>query len=274
MPGLKFTEKLNAVIDDNRSLVCVGLDPEPTSLPVNVSLLKFCSDIIDATSKSVCAYKLNLAFFEAAGDDGMNVLKKVVQRVPENVAVIGDGKRGDIGNTAKAYARSLFDNFGFDAVTVSPYMGHDSLEPFIEYRDKGIFVLCRTSNPGGSDFQNVICQINGGTMPLYQLVAQKVSTWNKYGNLGLVVGATYPEELKTIRTQHTEMPILIPGVGAQGGELSLVLKYGTDRVGRGAIINSSRQIIYASKGADFAEAAGKAAAKLRDEINNLKAASK
>ncbi len=265
---MHFIEKLSKANIENSSLVCVGLDPDPALMPEKVGVLAFCREIIEATSSLVCAYKLNLAFFEALGDDGMSVLKKVVRFVPENVVAIGDGKRGDIGNTAKAYARSLFENLGFDAITVSPYMGADSLEPFIEYRERGVFVLCRTSNPGGADFQNVPCQADGQMQPLFQLVAKRVSGWNKYGNMGLVIGATYPEELKLVRDQHPDMPLLIPGVGAQGGELSAVVRYGTDRNGRNAIINSSRQIIYASRGPDFAEAAGRAALKLRDEIND------
>ena len=181
--------------------------------------------------------------------------------------MIIDAKRGDIGNTAKAYARSLFDRFNADAITASPYLGYDSLEPFIEYRDRGVFILCRTSNAGAADFQSLYVETDKGKRMLYEVVAEKVNEWNKYGNLGLVVGATYPEELKVIRERYPLMPLLIPGVGAQGGELKLVVKYGVDSERNKTIINSSRQILYASKGRDFATAAEKAARELRDRIN-------
>lgn len=268
---MKFIEKLTRARIENNSLVCIGLDPDPSLMPEKIGVLAFCRDIIDATSDLVCAYKPNLAFFEALGNDGLSILNTVVRHIPDHVPVIGDGKRGDIGNTAKAYARALFDNMGFDAVTVSPYLGYDSLETFIEYRDRGVFVLCRTSNAGGADFQSVPCQYNGQVLPLYRLVARRVSEWNKYGNLGLVVGATCPEELKVIRQEHPHMTLLIPGVGAQGGELESVVRYGTDSNGTNALINSSRQIIYASRGSDFAEASQKAALALRDSINRLMA---
>ena len=182
--------------------------------------------------------------------------------------MIGDAKRGDIGNTAKAYARAIFDNFGFDAVTVSPYLGFDSIKPFIEYRDKGIFILCRTSNAGAVDFQSLRSEMENSYRPLFEIVALKASQWNTYGNIGLVVGATYPEELKLIRNSHPDMPLLIPGVGAQGGDLASTVRYGIDARGEKAIINSSRQIIYASREKDFAQAARRAASSLREQINS------
>ena len=259
---MNFLTKLNGARRHNQSSLCVGLDPEPEKLPAGVGVFNFCKGIIGATYDLVCAYKPNIAFFEALGDEGFSVLKRVMGSVPKSIPIILDAKRGDIGNTAKAYARAAFDELGADAVTVNPYMGFDSLEPFIEYRDKGVFVLCRTSNPGAADFQSLDC----GGKPLYQLVADKVETWNKYGNLGLVVGATQPDEIKIIRNAHPTLPLLIPGVGTQGGSLELAVKYSNIGDGLG-IINVSRQVIYASRGPDFAATARAAALKLRDEIN-------
>ncbi|MBI2868291.1 MAG: orotidine-5'-phosphate decarboxylase [Chloroflexi bacterium] len=264
---MNFLEKLSEASRRNRSLVCVGLDPDPALMPAGVGLAEFNRAIVEATSEAACAYKLNLAFYEALGDEGTAALRATIEHVPDFIPVIGDGKRNDIGNTAKAYARAFFDGFRFDAATVNPYMGYDSLEPFIQYRDKGVFVLCRTSNKGAVDFQDLKCEFDREKLPLYEVVARKVSQWNTHGNLGLVVGATYPDELKKIREEHPGMPLLIPGVGAQGGELPLVVRYGVDSKGRNAVINSSRQIIYASKRPDFAQAARRAATELRDQIN-------
>lgn len=267
---MNFNEKLKKATQKNNSLVCIGLDPDPKLMPEKTGVFAFNRSIIDATSSLVCAYKLNLAFYEALGDTGMDALKQTVRHIPSGILTIADAKRGDIGNTARAYATALFDNLNFDAATVNPYLGHDSIEPFTQYRDKGVFILCRTSNPGAMDFQSLRCETEGGTRPLFEIVALKARQWNTYGNIGLVVGATYPEELKLIRQQHPDMPLLIPGIGAQGGELSLAVRYGVDASGEKAIINSSRQIIYASRGKDFAEAARQAASKLRDEINRYR----
>ncbi len=239
-------------------------------MPDKIGVFEFNKAIIDATSDLVCAYKLNLAFYEALGDEGLDALKRTVKYIPGNIPIIGDAKRGDIGNTARAYARAIFDNFDFDATTVNPYLGFDSVKPFIEYQDKGIFILCRTSNAGALDFQALRCEVENGHRLLFELVALKASQWNTYGNLGLVIGATYPEELKLIRNNHPDMPLLIPGIGAQGGDLALTVRYGVDAQGEKAIINSSRQIIYASRGEDFAQAARKAASSLRDEINSYR----
>ena len=264
---MNFIEKLAKASQKNHSLLCVGLDPDPALMPEKTDVYKFNKAIIDATADLVCAYKPNIAFYEAMGNDGLDALKKTRDYIPKDIPVIIDAKRGDIGNTAKAYANSLFDYFNFDAMTASPYLGYDSLEPFIERRDRGIFILCRTSNKGAADFQSLYVETDGGQKMLFEVVAEKVNEWNKYGNLGLVVGATYPEELKLIRERYPDMPLLIPGVGAQGGELMQVVKYGVDKGRRRTIINSSRQILYASRGKDFAAAAGKAARDLRDRIN-------
>jgi len=264
---MNFVSKLTEASRKNRSLLCVGLDPDPTLMPDKVGIFEFNRGIIDATSDLVCAYKPNFAFYEVLGTGGIEALKRTVEYIPENIPVIGDAKRGDIGNTARAYARTVFDYFNFDAATVSPYLGFDSLEPFISYRDKGIFILCRTSNAGSADFQSLRCEAEGEPRSLFEIVAAKASQWNTYGNIGLVVGATYPEELKLVRQSHPDMPLLIPGIGAQGGDLALTVRYGVNARGEKAVINSSRQIIYASRGSDFATAARFAAVALRDEIN-------
>jgi len=264
---VNFIEKLTNATRKNKSLLCVGLDPDPARMPGEVGIFEFNKAIIEATSDLVCAYKLNLAFYEAQGDEGLDALKRTIKCIPDDIPVIGDAKRGDIGNTAKAYAKAIFDNLNFDATTVNPYLGFDSIEPFIQYRDKGIFILCRTSNAGALDFQSLRCQTESGSRPLFEQVALKASQWNTHGNIGLVVGATYPEELKLIRQSHPDMPILIPGIGAQGGDLELAVRYGVNSQGEKAIINSSRQIIYASSGKDFAQAARRAATELRDQIN-------
>jgi orotidine-5'-phosphate decarboxylase len=260
---MNFIDKLLNSARSNNSLLCIGLDPDPELMPPGVSVLEFNQAIIEATYDLVCAYKPNLAFYEAMGVEGLRALALTVGCIPDTVPVIGDAKRGDIGNTAKAYARALFEGYGFDAVTVNPYLGGDSLQPFIEYEDKGVFVLCRTSNPGSVDLQD----LKVGKKPLFEVVAKKALEWNEYGNIGLVVGATYPEDINRVRKICPDMPILIPGVGKQGGDLEAAVRNGVDANREKAIINSSRGIIYASKGKDFAEAARAAAMETRDEIN-------
>ena len=262
---VNFTEKLANATHKNKSLLCIGLDPDPKLMPKNTGVLEFNQAIIEATADLVCAYKLNLAFYEAL-DDGLDALKLTIKFIPDDIPVIGDAKRGDIGNTAKAYAKAIFTNLDCDATTVNPYLGFDSVEPFIQYKDKGVFILCRTSNAGALDFQSLRCEAESGHRPLFELVALKAEEWNKYGNIGLVVGATYPEELKLIRNAHPDMPLLIPGIGAQGGDLTAAVRYGVDANGEKAILNSSRQIIYASQ-EDFAQAARRVASSLREQIN-------
>lgn len=264
---MDFIEKLLNVARQNDSLVCVGLDPNPELIPDGINILEFNKAIIDATADLVCAYKLNFAFYEVLGAEGFDILKKTVDYIPDNIPAIGDAKRGDIGNTAKAYAKAIFSNLNFDATTVNPYLGFDSVEPFVQYKDRGVFILCRTSNPGSADFQSLSYQTGEQSSTLFELVASKASQWNRYGNIGLVIGATYPQELKTIRESHPDMPLLIPGIGAQGGNLKKAVPYGVDTKGERAIINSSRQIIFASPGKDFAQAARKATTELRNQIN-------
>jgi orotidine-5'-phosphate decarboxylase len=264
---MSFAEKLADASRKNRSLLCIGLDPDPALMPEGLSAFYFNRAIVEATADLVCAYKPNIAFYEALGGEGVRILKMTRECIPADIPVIIDAKRGDIGNTARAYATALFDQFGFDAATVSPYLGLDSLEPFIERRDRGVFVLCRTSNAGAMDFQSLPCRTPDGEKPLFEVVAEKAASWNRYGNVGLVVGATYPEELKLLRRRYPDILLLIPGVGAQGGELSLAVSYGADSGWRRTVINSSRQILYASKGPDFAAAARVAALEMRDRMN-------
>jgi len=257
---LNFIEKLKQASLKNNSLLCVGLDPDPELMPP-VELIDFLREIIEATSDLVCAYKPNLAFYEALGLDGLVALKRVLEFIPAGVPVIGDAKRGDIGNSSRKYAQALFEEFGFDAVTVSPYLGADSLRSFLEYADRGVFILCYTSNPGASDFQTF-----GRELPLFELVAQKAKEWNAHGNVGLVVGATQVEGLRRVRELCPEMPLLIPGVGAQRGDLESVVRYGGERI----VINSSRGVLYASRGRDFASAARQEAQRLRNKINRVR----
>ena len=258
-----FTGKLRDAMTRNNSLLCVGLDPNPRLMPPGVTVAQFNRAIIDATRDLVCAYKPNLAFYEAAGLEGLRALEQTLAHIPPDIPTIGDAKRGDIGNTAREYARALYDYFGFDAATVSPYLGFDSVEPFISYADKGVFILCRTSNPSAKDFQDL--QVDG--RPLYEHVADKAREWNANGNIGLVVGATYPDELGRIRELCPAMSLLVPGIGAQGGDLPTVVRRGTDKSGTNVIINVSRKVLYASHESDFAGAARAAAGALRDEIN-------
>ena len=267
---MNFVHKLTTATRQNDSLLCIGLDPDVKLMPAKVGILEFNREIIAATRDLVCAYKLNLAFYEALGAEGCDIMKATLESIPDNIPVIADGKRGDIGNTSKAYATGLFDVLGFDAATVNPYMGYDSLEPFIDYWDKGIFVVCRTSNPGSADFQMVSCQVDGQTYRLFELVAARAAEWNKYGNIGLVVGATYPEEIRDIRVNYPSLPLLIPGIGAQGGDLASAVCFGIDAHGERAIITSSRQILYASSSDDYAAAARKVAADIRQQLNDCR----
>jgi orotidine-5'-phosphate decarboxylase len=261
--GTTFREKLSEAGRRNQSLLCVGLDPDPSFLK-GTPVADFLKAIIESTQDLVCAYKPNLAFFEALGIGGMQTMLEALTRVPGHIPIIADAKRGDIGNTDRFYAQALFEQYDFDAATVSPYLGHDSVEPFLEYEEKGVFLLCRTSNPGAADFQSLRLE-NG--RPLYEEVAQRANEWNTRGNVGLVVGATWPEELARIREICPALPILVLGVGAQGADLPETLRAGLDSLAGGLIVNSSRQVLYASGGDDYAQAARKAAQELRDEIN-------
>lgn len=273
---MSFKEKLDRARRNNHSLVCVGLDPDPDLMPV-ADIFEFNKAIVDATADLVCAYKPNLAFYEAQGLEGIEALHRTRSYIPTSIPVIGDAKRGDIGNTARAYAKALFEVLNFDAVTINPYLGRDAVEPFLAFEDRGSFILCRTSNPGAVDFQDLLVAASSdpqrppprGTVPLYEMVARLAREWNLRGNVGLVVGATYPEELRKIREMCPDMPILIPGVGAQGGDLEAAVRNGVDREGKNAIICSSRQVLYASRKKHFALAARRAALALRDHVNRI-----
>ncbi len=261
-----FAEQLRRIIERNDSLLCVGLDPDPARFPQSLlaepdPTFSFNKAIIDATCDLVCAYKPNLAFYEAQGLAGLQALKRTIDYVPPEIPVILDAKRGDIGSTAVAYARAAFDVWGADAITVNPYLGHDAVRPFTDYRDRGIFILCHTSNPGAEDFQTLL----SGGQPLYRIVVERALEWNEAGNIGLVVGATYPEALSAVREMAPNMWFLLPGIGAQGGDLEKALAAGLDGRGQGVIVSASRSIIYAAD--PRAEAAS-----LRERINRAREA--
>ncbi len=262
MPDGDFRKALLGAARRNKSWICVGLDPDPGKFPEGFSrtptgALSFLRDIVIATKNHVCAYKPNIAFFERWGARGLKILKELIEFIPADIPVILDTKRSDIGNTSANYAKAAFEHFLADAVTLNPYLGFDSIEPFVRYGDKGIFLLCLTSNPSAADFQKQMVLLESGEkLKLYQLVARKAAEWNKSGNLGLVVGATHPSELAEIRRMIADdMPLLIPGVGAQGGDLENSLKAGANSRGELAIVNVSRSVLYASSNDDFAEKA-------------------
>ncbi len=267
---MSFIAALNDVQRKNRSLVCVGLDPEPLRFPAHLrgkpdAIFEFCRAIVDATADIVCAFKPQIAHFAAQRAE--EALERLIAHIHANhpgIPVILDAKRGDIGSTAQHYSTEAFDRYRADAVTVNPYLGRDSAQPFLDRADKGVIVLCRTSNPGGADFQNLDC----GGMPLYLRVAEAIARdWNANGNCALVVGATWPNELRAVREIVGDMPILVPGIGAQGGDVEAVVRNGRNAQGAGLIVSSSRAILYAGSGKDFADAARLEARKLRDEIN-------
>ena len=261
-----FIEKLNRACYSNRSLLCIGLDPDPSRIPTP-DVYTFNRLIIEATQDLVCAYKPNLAFYEALGLDGLKDLKRTVEYIRnlnKNILIIGDAKRGDIESSGQAYARAMFEQWDFDVITINAYGGRDSIRPYLEYENRGVFVWCRSSNSGSKDLQDV--EDTEGA-PLYQRMAKMVQSLNEEGNLGLIAGATYPSELKSLRRLCPDIPFLIPGIGTQSGNLEKAVKFGVNEFGKGAIINSSRGIIYASAGPDFADAARKKAELLRHSIN-------
>ena len=269
-----FLARLERACQINQSLVCVGLDPDPERMPVS-DVFEFNRGIVDATADLVCAYKPNTAFYEALGLPGLQALVRTIEYIHQSapqVIVIGDAKRGDIGPSGEAYARAAFGVWNFDAVTVNAWGGLDSMSPFLEDANRGVFIWCRGSNSGSSDLQDLILDTTRGRLPVYQQLAHTAQGWNKNGNIGLVVGATVPEQLDAVRSICPEMPLLIPGVGAQGGNLESAVRNGIDQRGRLAIINASRSIIYASKGPDFAEGARREAQLLRQGINQVLAA--
>lgn len=252
-------------------MLCVGLDPDPERMPESVlatprPYFEFCRAIVDATASHACAFKPQFAHFAAAGreDELADLMAYIRDRHPGVIAIL-DAKRGDVGSTAAFYAREAFDRYGADAVTVNPYLGYESIAPFLEYREQGIIVLCRTSNADSDWLQ---ARKTRGR-PVYLEVAERVAGWNEHGQCMLVTGATYPEELGTIRRVVGDMPLLVPGIGAQGGDLKAVLAQGVDGHGTGLVISSSRGIIYAAQGDDYADAAARAAEALKREINDF-----
>ncbi len=268
---MSFQDRVRKIQFRSESLLCVGLDIDPREIPVSLRAtqnptLEFAKQIIDATADLVCAYKINIAFFEAEGAEGWNNLEALSRLIPPNLLKIGDAKRGDIGNTSERYARAFFDKLNFNAVTVNPYMGYDSVEPFLKDNERGAFILALTSNAGSRDFQ----RLKVGKKPLYEKVVNAASRWNSNKNVGLVVGATHARELGAIRKLVPMMPILIPGVGKQGGDLRSAVRYGCTKSGDLAIINASRSVLYASSGKDFAEASRRESLRLRDAINNFR----
>lgn len=273
---MNFMQALRARWSASDSLVCVGLDPEPAKFPKHLSgdpdaVFAFCRDIADATAQYVCCFKPQIAHFAALGaEDALQRLIAHIHEAHPGIPVILDAKRGDIGSTAQRYASEAFDRYGADAVTANPYLGGDSLQPFLDHADKGVVILCRTSNPGAADLQDLpVATTEGATRPLYQHVAETVARdWNGHGNCALVVGATWPGQLREVRAiVDSDMPLLVPGIGAQGGDVEAVVRHGRSADGTGLLVSSSRAILYASGDGDYADVAAGAARALRDDIN-------
>jgi len=270
---MNFLDMLRQAERQNSSMLCVGLDPDPAKFPMAFKgdaskIYDFCASIVDATADLVSAFKPQIAYFAAnRAEDQLERLMLHMRRAAPAVPIILDAKRGDIGNTAGQYAREAFERYGADAVTLSPFMGFDTLQPYLAYHGKGAFLLCRTSNPGGDDFQNQRLALVAGEPRLYEHIAQLAQgPWNTNGQLGLVVGATYPAEIERVRALAPTLPLLIPGVGAQGGDALATVKAGWRSNGP-IIVNSSRAVLYASSGADFAAAARQEALRTRDMLN-------
>ena len=269
---MRFSERLQRASSANQSLVCVGLDPDPGLMAIP-DVFEFNRAIVDATAELVCAYKPNFPFYEALGIPGLRALQSTIDHirsVAPDVVLIGDCKRGDIGSTNKMYARALFETWGVDAATINAWGGGDSVEPYLEYEDKGVFVWCRSSNRGAAEFQDVPVPFDGESIPLYEWLAIRSVDWNSAGNVGLVVGATYPKQLGSIRARCPGMPILVPGIGAQGGDLERSVIHGLDSETPNLIISSSRAITYQSQDPlYFQDEARAAAVRLRDSINDV-----
>src|SRR5438105_5643087 len=274
---MTFIDMLQGAQRRNGSMLCVGLDPEPNRFPAQMrgdagKIFDFCARIVDATADMAIAFKPQIAYFAAHGAERQ--LEQLMAHLRANaphVPVILDAKRGDIGSTAEQYAKEAFERYGADAVTLSPFMGFDSVAPYLKYHGKGAFLLCRTSNPGGDDLQSQRLASVDGQPLLYEHIARLAQgPWNLNGQLGLVVGATYPAEIERVRALAPTLPLLIPGVGAQGGDAQATVKAGW-RADAPIVVNSSRAILYASSGDDFAEAARRAAQRTRDELEAAKA---
>jgi orotidine-5'-phosphate decarboxylase len=274
---MTFTETLSAAWQKNDSLLCVGLDPDPAKFPAHLkgrpdAIFEFCKSIADATADLVCCFKPQIAYFAARGAEEQ--LKALIAHIHANhpgIPVILDAKRGDIGSTAEQYAKEIFERYGADAITANPYMGKDSVDPYLAYADKGVILLCRTSNPGGSDLQF----LDVGGKKLYEHVAELVATrWNTTGQCALVVGATFPDEIARVRRIVGDMPLLVPGIGAQGGDVEATVRAGRTindgAPGTGLIINSSRAILYAGRDENYAQAARRVASETRQLINRYR----
>jgi len=269
-----FNQKLEAAWRSNNSLLCVGLDPDLKRFPAHLggrpgAIAEFCRAIVDATADLVCAFKPQIAYFHAerAEDQLEDLIAYIHERYPQTPVIL-DAKRGDIGSTAEQYAREAFERYRADAVTVSPFLGHDSITPYTCYAERGVIVLCRTSNPGGSDLQFLEVDGPHGRERVYQRIARTVATqWNQNQNCSLVVGATYPAELAEVRRIVGDLPLLVPGIGAQGGDIAATVAAGRCAQGAGLMINSGRAILYASGAEDFASAARRVALATRDAIN-------
>ena len=273
---MHFMTALEAAWQQRNSLLCVGLDPDPAKFPAHLqgcpdAIFEFCKAIVDATADLVCCFKPQIAYFAAhRAEDQLEALIQHIHAAHPDTPVILDAKRGDIGSTAEQYAMEAFERFKADAITVNPYMGRDSVDPYLAWPDKGVILLCRTSNPGGSDLQFLDVDTAKGRMKLYEHVARTVAEdWNASGNCGLVVGATFPAEIARVRELTGDMPLLVPGIGAQGGDIAATLAAGRTAKGAGLMINSSRAVLYASQDEDFALAARKVALATRDEINQF-----
>lgn len=274
---MTFLDLLDAAEHQNQSMLCVGLDPEPARFPARLQgdasrIYDFCAAIVDATADLVSAFKPQIAYFAAhRAEDQLERLMQHMRRSAPHVPIILDAKRGDIGSTAEQYAKEAFERYGADAVTLSPFMGFDSITPYLKYHGKGAFLLCRTSNPGGDDLQNQRLASVDGQPLLYEHIARQAQgPWNLNGQLGLVVGATYPAEIERVRSVAPTLPLLIPGVGAQGGDAVATVRAGW-KPGAPIIVNSSRAILYASGGDDFAAAARREALRTRDLLQAAKA---
>lgn len=271
---MTFIASLAAAWQKNDSLLCVGLDPDPARFPAHLkgrddAIFEFCKGIVDATADLVCSFKPQIAYFAARrAEDQLEALIAHIHAQHPGIPVILDAKRGDIGSTAEQYAAESFERFKADAITVNPYMGRDSVEPYLAWPDKGVILLCRTSNPGGSDLQ--FLDVGGGEK-LFERVARLVATeWNTTGQCALVVGATFPAEIARVREITGTLPLLVPGIGAQGGDIEATVKAGKTLGGTGLMINSSRAILYAGQGEDYADAARRAALETRDAINRYR----
>ena len=270
---MTFKAKLTASEDATGSLLCLGLDPEPDLLPPTIErspagIARFVGAMVEAAGESVASYKLNLAFYERWGREASWLLDQALATLPKDRPVILDAKRGDVGSTAQAYAHAMFEAWRADAVTVHPYLGYDSVAPFLAHKDKEVFIVCRTSNPGASEFQHLRSEGEA----LYRHIARAGVRWDHHDNIGFVVGATAPAELRDVRRIAGDRLLLVPGIGAQGGDLASAVRAALRRDGRGAVISVSRGILFASSGADYADAARAAAQSYRDAINALRPA--